>query len=508
MGPTMLTLEHVMRGIGPIEGQLPPGAWAQIEIRSTVIDSRLASPGCLFIALRGERHDGHDFIGDAVDRGAVAVIAEKEPAVPCVLCAMAGWVPSPEGLASRITQPEGTVMEGWTLGEPVCLLVPDSLSALQRAAAYWRRIHDVRVIGITGSVGKTTSKEVMAAVLSQRFHTLKSEGNYNNEIGLPLTLLALTSRHERVVLEMGMYDLGEIAQLADISLPQVGVVTDVGPTHLERLGSIERIAQAKAELPRALPPAEEGGVAILNADDEWVRAMAGQTQARVFTYGLSPDADLWADAIQSHGLEGVHFRFHFGQEEVYAHVPMLGRHSVHTALRAAAVGLVEGLAWEEIMAGLRDQSAQLRLVAVPGPMGSTILDDTYNSSPASCIAALNLLEELSGGVGEGRKIAVLGDMYELGNYEEEGHKIVGRRACNVVDILVAVGHLGRIIGEEALKAGMPAGSVHLVQTNAAAIELLRTIVQPSPAGDKILVKGSRGMAMEEIVATLQEGELL
>ena len=503
----MLTLGHVMKGIGLVQGQLPPDVWSQIEIRSAVIDSRLASPGCLFIALRGEHHDGHDFIGDAIERGAVAVIAEKEPAVPCTLFAMEGWEASLEGLAGQPVQAEGMALEGFEPGEPVCLLVPDSLSALQRAAAYWRRLHDVRVIGITGSVGKTTSKEVMAAVLSRRFLTLKSEGNYNNEIGLPLTLLALTDRHERVVLEMGMYDLGEIAHLADISLPQVGVVTNVGPTHLGRLGTIERIAQAKAELPRALPPAEEGGVAILNADDEWVRAMADQTQARIFTYGLGPDADLWANAIQSQGLEGVHFRLHFRQEEVYAHVPMLGRHSVHTALRAAAVGLVEGLAWEEIMAGLRDQSAQLRLLAVPGPMGSTILDDTYNSSPASCIAALNLLDELGGAEGEGRKIAVLGDMYELGGYEVEGHKLVGRRACDVVDILVAVGQLGQIIGEEALRAGMPAGSVHLVQTNAEAVDLLRTILQPDLAGDKILVKGSRGMAMEEIVASLHEGEL-
>jgi UDP-N-acetylmuramoyl-tripeptide--D-alanyl-D-alanine ligase len=507
MGPTVLTLEHLMKGLAVVEGRLPVGAWAQTEISSAVIDSRLASPGCLFIALRGERHDGHDFIGEAMDRGAVAIIAEKEPTVPCAMFAAAGWESGSGDLGSHAVQPEGVRSERWKPGDPVCLLVPDSLSALQQAAAYWRRLHDVRVIGITGSVGKTTSKEVIAAVLSRRFCTLKSEGNYNNEIGLPLTLLEMTAHHEQVVLEMGMYNLGEIALLAEISLPQVGVVTDVGPTHLERLGTIERIAQAKAELPRALPPAEDGGVAILNADNPWVRAMADQTDARIFTYGLSPDADLWANDIRSEGLEGIRFRFHFGREEVYARVPMLGRHSVHTALRAAAVGLVEGLAWEEIVAGLRDQSVQLRLVAVPGPKGSTVLDDTYNASPASCIAALSLLDELGEREAKGRKIAVLGDMYELGSYEEEGHKIVGRRARDVVDVLVTVGHLGRIIGEEALKAGMPAGSLHMVQTNAEAIGLLRTIIQPSPAGDKVLVKGSRGMAMEEIVAALQEGEL-
>jgi UDP-N-acetylmuramoyl-tripeptide--D-alanyl-D-alanine ligase len=382
---------------------------------------------------------------------------------------------------------------------PLCLIVPDSLAALQQAAAHWRRQHETRVVAITGSVGKTTCKEVIASVLSRRYRTLKSEGNYNNEIGLPLTLLQMSDAHERVVLEMGMYALGEIAHLAHIALPHVGVVTNVGPTHLERLGTIERIAQAKAELPQALPPAAEGGVAILNADDPWIRPMADQTQARTFTYGLDPGADLWADDIVGAGLEGIHFRFHHGPETIHAQVPLLGRHSVHTALSAAAVGLVEGLAWEEIISGLRDQSAQLRLVAVAGPAGSTILDDTYNASPASSIAALNLLAEL-----EGRKIAVLGDMYELGRYEEEGHKIVGRRARDVVDLLITLGPLGRLIGEEALKAGKDARSVHMAETKAEVIDLLRTLIEPSPTGDKVLIKGSRGIRMEEIVAALQE----
>ena len=379
--PGMLQLKHMIEGLAVPTGRLPAGAVPDLEIRSAVIDSRLASPGCLFIALPGERCDGHDFIGEAIEKGAVAVIAERVPDIQCTVLATGELAVDP-GV--------------WEPAVPVCFVVPDSLAALQQVAAFWRRQHDVRVMGITGSVGKTTSKEVIAAVLNQRYHTLKSEGNYNNEIGLPLTLLHLTAKHEQVVLEMGMYDLGEIAQLAEISLPQVGVVTNVGPTHLERLGTMERIAQAKTELPRALPPADQGGVAILNADDQLVRAMAGETRARVFTYGLDPSADLWADEIESEGLEGIRFCLHHGQESIHARMPMLGRHSVHTALRAAASGLVEGLAWGEIVAGLRDQSAQLRLVAVPGPAGSTILDDTYNSSPASCIAALTVLNELAG----------------------------------------------------------------------------------------------------------------
>jgi len=490
--PGMLLLKHLIEGLAVPTGRLPAGLVPDLEISSAVIDSRLASPGSLFIALPGERGDGHDFIGEAVEKGAVAVIAERVPDIRCTVLAT-GELAADPGV--------------WEPAAPVCFVVPDSLAALQQVAAFWRRQHDVRVMGITGSVGKTTSKEVIAAVLSQRYNTLKSEGNYNNEIGLPLTLLHLTAKHEQVVLEMGMYDLGEIAQLVEISLPQVGVVTNIGPTHLERLGTMERIAQAKTELPRALPPADQGGVAILNADDQLVQAMAGETRARVFTYGLDPSADLWADGIESEGLEGIRFCLHHGQESIHARMPMLGRHSVHTALRAAASGLVEGLAWGEIVAGLRDQSAQLRLVAVPGPAGSTILDDTYNSSPASCIAALTVLNELAGLERGVRKIAVLGDMYELGSYEEEAHKVVGRRARDVADLLVTVGSLGRTIGEEAFKAGMPAGSVHSVESNAEATELLLTLIEPAPAGDVILVKGSRGLAMEEIVSALQHGRV-
>jgi UDP-N-acetylmuramoyl-tripeptide--D-alanyl-D-alanine ligase len=290
-----------------------------------------------------------------------------------------------------------------------------------------------------------------------------------------------------------MYDVGEIADLARIARPDVGVVTIISPVHLERAGSIERIVQAKTELVEALPPGSDG-VAILNYDDDRVRGMAKATEADVFFYGLSPEADLWADEIEGLGLDGTRFQLHYQGEEMFVRIPLLGRHSVHTALRAAAVGLVEGLNWQEIIEGLRGPSAQLRLVAVSGPGGSTILDDTYNASPASTIAALNLLEEL-----EGRKIAVLGDMLELGDYEQEGHEKVGMRALEVADVLIAVGALGRIIGETAVRWGMPAEDVHIVNANAEAITLLERMVQ---GDDVILVKGSRGLKMEEIVSGL------
>lgn len=488
--PSTLTIEQLVTALAGRPAPELVGAAAGIEILDAVVDSRRAGPGSLFVALRGQHHDGHDFIPQAVAAGAVAVLAERCPPEIESLVLPAGKG-APQGLKAGP-------------GQPVCFVVPDSLAALQQVATHWRGQHDVRVIGVTGSVGKTTSKEVIAAVLRQRYRCLKSEGNYNNEIGLPLTLLHLRAEHQRVVLEMGMYELGEISQLAAIARPQVGVVTDVGPSHLERLGSIERIAQAKAELPRALPPAAEGGVAILNQDDDRVRAMAGMTRARVFTYGLSPTADLWADEIQSVGLDGIRFRLHHAGESLHVRVPLLGRHSVHTALRGAAVGLVEGLSWDEIVSGLRDQESELRLMAVAGPAGSTILDDTYNASPASSLAALNLLEELPRTRPGARKLAVLGDMYELGSYEEEGHRIVGRRARAVADLLVAVGPLGRILGEEALKAGMAPDAVFLVEDNDHAIALLRELLGSGPGGDLLLIKGSRSLEMEQIVAALQE----
>ncbi|MGD9375161.1 MAG: UDP-N-acetylmuramoyl-tripeptide--D-alanyl-D-alanine ligase [Anaerolineae bacterium] len=494
MGPDTLRVSDLLAALAVPQG----GGWAdsgpEIEIRNAVIDSRLATPGSLFIALRGENQDGHEFIPEALAQGAVAVIAERVPA----------------GIECRVidTTAPDSFHSFQASTTPTCIVVRDSLKGLQQAAAYWRRRHEISVVGITGSIGKTTSKEVIAAVLRQQYRTLKSEGNYNNEIGLPLTLLHLTGRHEQVVLEMGMYDVGEIALLADIALPRIGVVTNVGPSHLGRLGSIERIAQAKAELPQALPAAQEGGVAILNIDDKLVWAMRSQTRARVFAYGLDQGADLWASDIESEGLEGIRFRLHYGRESIHGRVPMLGRHSVHTALRAAAVGLVEGLQWDEIMRGLKDQDAQIRLVAVPGPANSTILDDTYNSSPASCVAALNMLDEVGNrGTGK-RKIAVLGDMYELGSYEQEAHQLVGRRARETADILVTVGDLGRMIGEEALHSGMDATRVYIVETNNQAIDLLQSLLEAGPGQDIILVKGSRGMQMEEIVAALQEGDTL
>lgn len=467
----MLRLAEVIEAIVGESPRLGEGQ----SVTEVVVDSRLASPGCIFVALPGEKSHGHEFISEAFRAGAVAAIVEADLDLDC----------------QHMDLREGLVLTPERLELPLCLRVENSLTALQQMAAFWRARHHPRVIGITGSVGKTTTKEMVAAVLGQRFNTLRSRGSYNNEIGLPLTLLQLTRAHERVVLEMGMYDVGEIAELAEIARPHVGVVTNVGPAHLERAGSVERIANAKAELVEALPP---DGSAVLNYDDPLVREMAEKTRARVFFYGLSPRADLWASGIQGMGLEGIRFRMHYKGETIHLRVPLLGRHSVHTALRAAAVGLVEGESWQEIVDGLQGGTPQLRLVAVDGIRGSTLLDDTYNASPQSTLAALNLLDEL-----DGRKIAVLGDMLELGSYEEEGHRKVGLRVIDSVDLLITIGDLGRIIGEEAQRWGFPESAVFMLADNSQAIELLKDIVG---GGDVILVKGSRALQMEEVVMAL------
>lgn len=469
----MMTLADVIEGL---HGTRP--ARALQPVRSFVVDSRQAAPRDVFAALRGEQTDGHLYVEQAFSRGAIAALIDRDV----------------ETEAAVIDVRPGSEPPG-TLPLPVCLRVDDVLGALQALARWWRtRFPALRVIGITGSVGKSSTKELAAAVLSRRFDVLKNEGNLNNEIGLPLTLLSLDHHHERAVLEMGAYARGEIEMLCSIAQPAVGVITIVAPVHLERMGTIENIAQAKAELVQSLPP---DGLAILNYDDLRVRHMSSLTQARTLFYGLEPPADLWADDIQSQGLEGVRFRLHYQGEVMHVQVPLLGRHSVHTALRAAAVGLAEGMLWDQILEGLQDRRAQLRLVAVPGPKGSTIIDDTYNASPESTIAALNLLDEL-----EGRKIAVLGDMLELGPQEDEGHRKVGLRALDVAQVLVTLGERGAIIGDEARRNGMPADRVRHCASNEEVIEYLQSAVQP---GDMILVKGSRGLHMEDIVAALGQG---
>ena len=532
-----------------LTGTPPPQTLAPRPVSCAVLDSRDVEAGSLFIAFSGARTDGHNFIRQALAGGADAIICEERGLEQLHAT---GALP----VDCRRGREEGDKAKD-EIGQPgraVAYIVPDANAALQ-AAGLFQRLHrtrpDLRVVGVTGSVGKTSTKELTASVLAQRFRTHHNTGNLNSEQGLPLALLGLHTGHERTVLEMGMYDLGEIRLLCSLARPHIGLVTNVGPTHLERLGTIDRIAQAKTELVEALPNAQNGGAAILNQDDARVRAMADATDARPFFYGLTADADLWADEVESLGMEGIRFRFHHRQENGRIHsqrlsVPLLGRHSVYTALGAAAVGIVNDLSWQEIVAGLQRAPSQLRLIVRPGINGCTVIDDTYNASPVSTVAALDFLNDLftrrqtgaacahaanypemrpesakrtpqsSNGQHQkqqqlqqqqlqqhsgGRRIAILGDMRELGAFTTAGHKQVGAHAAGVTDLLVTVGALGRLIAGEARKAGLPFQAVYEAGDFETAVQILKEMAQPQ---DLLLVKGSRAVGMERIVPEISQ----
>ncbi len=476
----MLTLADLLEALTNIRP-----AQVNTVITEAAVDSRQVIPGGLFVALPGERVDGHDFVEDAFQRGASFALIQHEVSGTHQTLRLA-----PDNLPSL--HPGSEFSFSPDQDSPLCLLVGNTLLALQQIARFWRQKLDLSVVGITGSVGKSTTKEVVFEVLSQRYRTLKSPGNMNNEIGLPLTILRLGAGYQRAVLEMGFYVPGEIALLCEIARPRIGVVTNIGTVHAERAGSQEAIFRGKSELVQALPG---DGVAVLNLDDPWVSKMAELTQARTFFYGLNPEADLWADNVEGLGLEGIRFRMHYRHETLHVHIPMIGQHSVHTALRAAAVGLADDLTWQEIIDGLRQGHTQLRLTAVRSESGALLLDDTYNASPESMLAALNLLAEL-----DGYKVAVLGDMLELGPYEKQGHEIVGVRAAQVADTLVTIGKLGHMIANAARWAGMQSGRIiELENTDEAISHLQKSLTEK----DVVLVKGSHGIRMDRIVTALE-----
>jgi UDP-N-acetylmuramoyl-tripeptide--D-alanyl-D-alanine ligase len=477
--PVMLTLEEILAALAP---QLQAPGAGEVRVRGVSIDSRQVSEDYLFVALHGERTDGHDYVKQAIAGGARLALTERS----------VDGVPFIDSRGS--TLPTG-------IHTPFALVVPNSLAALQQlAAAHRRRFPGVTVVGVTGSMGKTTAKEAIAAVLAQAACTLKSAGNQNNEIGLPLTLLELERDHCYAVLEMGMYALGEIALLCRLAQPQVGVVLNVGPIHLERLGTIENIASAKAELVTSLPG---DGLAILNGDDPRVAAMAQLTQARVITFGLVPGNTLWGDQVMSRGLDGISLRAHLAagafpqaEREFELHLQLLGRHAANTALAAAATGLAFGLDWDAIQRGLNAVGYGLRLVPEPGIHGSTLLNDCYNANPDSTMAALEVLADVPG-----RHIAILGDMLELGSLERDSHRRVGARAAQTVDLLLTVGDRAREIAAGARESDLAESAVFEFMSNAEVIALITPLLEP---GDVVLIKGSRGMAMDNILHALQE----
>jgi UDP-N-acetylmuramoyl-tripeptide--D-alanyl-D-alanine ligase len=452
----MISPKEVVKNLGP--ALLQTVGERAGAFRHVVVDSREVQRSDLFVALPGEHGNGHNFVADALQRGAAGLLVNRLPES------------LPEGAAAYV--------------------VEDTLAALQLLAKRHRASLPIKVIGVTGSVGKTTTKEILASVLATKYRILKNEANYNNEVGLPLTLLKATPQHERAVLEMGMYKPGEIRLLCGLALPHVGVAMNVHPVHLERAGSIEAIAAAKAELIESLP-AE--GFAVLNGDDARVRAMALKTKARVLLFGTSEDCDVQGSDLESRGLEGISFTIVCGGESLRVETRLPGRHLLPNALAAVTVALVEGMKLEEVAQALAVTRIPLRLHIYRGRNDSTLLDDTYNASPASMLAALELLADLPG-----RRIAVLGDMRELGAEEQEGHRVVGREAARVAQVIYAVGELGRLIGEEAKRAGHPAVSLWPSKEEAA-----RQLAEELQVGDVVLLKASRAMALETVVPELK-----
>lgn len=416
-------------------------------------DTRTLQSGDLYWVLRGDNHDGHDFVSAAASRGAAAAVVE---------CAEVDAPP-----------------------EFPLIAVPDGLSALQKLASWWREQLKLKVICLTGSNGKTSTKDFSAAVASTRFRVNKTQGNLNNHIGLPLTILSASRADEVGVWEIGMNHAGEIPPLARMARPDIGIITNIGVAHIEHLGSREAIAREKGMLAEALRPDD---VLVLPAGDDFVGALAERTRARVVAVGTT--GGLHSDRLHA-SAHGQDFDLVLGKERTAAHLPVPGEHMVRNALLAVAAGLELGLSLRECASGLSSAKLSARRLACLDIRGVTVLDDSYNANPDSMEAALHALHGLPGG---GRRIAVLGRMGELGSYAEEGYRRVGRTVASTMDILIAVGNETLPLAEEAAQAGC--SEVHRASDTAAAAKLLRSL---SAAGDAVVVKGSRGARMERVL---------
>ena len=454
---------------GIVGGNVLAGAagLARARILRVHADSRSVKNGDLFVALPGERFDAHEFVPAAVAAGAVAVVVRADYAVPPALAAT------------------GALLFG----------VADPLRAYQQLAAAHRARFTLPLVAVTGSNGKTTTKEMVASVLAARWRTLKTEGNLNNRIGVAQTLFRLNGRHEAAVIEMGVDDMGQTTRLCEIARPTLGLITNIGPDHLEFFKTMDRSAESKAELLAELPA---DGAAILNADDHYFGLFKKRAGGRLVSFGLAARADVRAEQIEPHGRDGTQFKLVLPgrSRRLLARIRVPGEHNVINALAAAAVGVALDVPGSAIVAGL----AKFRPAAMRSQIemrhGVRIIVDCYNANPASTRAALRLLAESKA---TGRRIAVLGDMLELGPTTAALHAEVGAYVAQQgIDALIASGPLSLNLAQGARAAGMNA--VHeAADAPAAAAELL-TLVQP---GDVVLVKASRGMRLERVVEALR-----
>ena len=463
------TVQEIARALGVA---VPSGLSPVERVAGVSIDSRALGRGQLFVAIRGPRHDGHDFVAAALQAGAEAALVA------------ANRISSyPEEIRGRVFS------------------VPDTLAALQELARAVRRAWGKRIAAVTGSVGKTTTKEILAALLGAKFRVLKSEGNLNNEYGLPLTLLRLEPEDKAAVVELGMSHRGELRRLAEIAEPEVGVVTRVAPVHLEFFSSIDEIALAKRELIEGL--AGQDRVAVLNADDPRVARFAEVARGRVLTFGCSPAAQFRAESIQDHGAAGSEFEFVGPRERARLALALPGRHSVENALAALAAASVWGLTAADAANVLRNiKVGEMRGRLLQFAAGFMLINDSYNSNPVALAAMIELLAN-TGDAKTGiyrRRILAAGEMLELGPDSAKLHREAGRCAASrKLDCIVAVQGNAVEIVNGAIEAGMPASQAHFFNDSTAAAAFLADFVRP---GDLLLAKGSRGVKMERIVEAL------
>lgn len=456
----MFTIEEI---IAATNGRLTGVSSGRVESVST--DSRTVAAGQLFVPLRGERFDGHDFIADVTGRGITALLAEEQ------------WLKSHSVPASVS-----------------CIAVKDTLRALGDLAAAWRRRFDVAVIGVTGSNGKTTVKEMLAAILQQNSPGLKTSGNLNNLIGLPQMLFQLRAEHCWAVLEMGMSEPGEIDRLAEIARPRVGIVLNALPAHLQSMGTVEAVAAAKGEL---LNRISDNGLAVVNADDPRVASLHQNPSARRISFGINR-GEVRARDIESLGLNGQRFLLVTPKGEVSVHLKACGRHNIYNAL-AAAAALLEKVDLATIAAGLESFTPYQGRLQVERLDGVTIIDDSYNANPASVRAALETVSQVAQ---PGHRIAVLGDMLELGKQEAEAHREIGALAGQSVDKLYLFGTLmSKYAAAAAAEAGLPPQSILVCADHR---QIAASLHKSLHEHDVILVKGSRGMTMELAASELKK----
>jgi UDP-N-acetylmuramoyl-tripeptide--D-alanyl-D-alanine ligase len=446
------------------------GTWAggvPGPVAGVSTDTRSIPPGSAFVALRGERFDGHDFLAEAARSGAACAVVLRE---------RAGAVPA---------------------GLPA-LLVDDTLRALGAIARHHRLRFALPVVGVTGSNGKTTTREMIAAILATRGPVLKTEGNLNNEVGVPLTLLRLDASHAAAVIEMGMNHRGEIGRLTALAEPRVGVVTNAYPAHLEGLGTVDGVADAKGELYKGLPA---DGIVVANADDPRMLHRARKSGRRVLTFsgGQDREADVVVLDVLSEDPDGMRFLLGIGTKELEVTLPLVGAHNAVNAAAAAAAALALGCTDREIVRGLaavRTVGRRLRIERLPS--GVLLVDDCYNANPASMKAALATLRKLAG---TGRAVAALGDMLELGAAEADLHRELGADAARSgLAALATFGPRSRLAHEAALAAGVPAADAFHTEDPQALAAFVRERLRP---GDVLLVKGSRGMKLERLVEALR-----